>query len=164
MREAGIIMLCLLSGGLFGCYLSLRLKQRVNSLERLISMLYSIEGYIAMGNYSFAEIFTMLYRSGCDIVACDVLSESAKEGSFSDRLVAMSDNIPALKPEDKEIIGNYAYRAGKSDRDSEVALIRLTVKGLDDKLCKACSEYDSRGRLYRRLGVLLGAMGGIMLL
>lgn len=164
MREAGIIMLCLMSGGCVGALLSLRLKQRANSLNRLISMLYDIEGYIAIGNYSLAEIFHMLGKSGCDILDCHDLSESARQGKFSDRLCSLSEEIPYLSLEDKEILKGFAARAGKSDRDSQLSLIRLTVSGLDTRLKGAVAEYDSKGALYRRLGILLGAMVGIMLL
>lgn len=164
MREAAVILLCIFVGGSAGIYLSLKLKCRRDSLSRIINMLCGIEQYISVGSFSLAEIFDMLNKSGCDVIDCLALSESAKDGRFSDKFADIAESLPELKQEDRDILKAYGDRAGKSDKQGQISLIRLTVNGLSEQLKAAKSEYDGKGRLYRRLGVLLGAMTAVMLL
>lgn len=73
-------------------------------------------------------------------------------------------NSGYLKAEDRQILSELGRSIGKSNTEGETAALALAMTRLDNVLETASEEKKRKGRLYRTLGIMLGAAVGIMLI
>jgi stage III sporulation protein AB len=65
--------------------------------------------------------------------------------------------------EEREIMLLFGNMLGTSDINGQVSAIELYKKRLDNLFNELKTEYESKGRMYRSVGVLIGIMAGILL-
>lgn len=69
-----------------------------------------------------------------------------------------------LKAEERNILSELGRNIGKSNTEGETAVLALAQTRLESVLESASEEKKRKGRLYRTLGIMLGAAVGIMLI
>lgn len=164
MRLAGIICLFMTCTGI-GIYAARRLRTRLRHAQCLAALLCDFSTYIRYQCtpleellYQFAEHpnyreFTFLRRVStafCPGTAPGILWKEAVSAD------------PAVFPQAAEILMALGNVLGTTDLEGQLAALELYRRQMDvlaEELKAAC---DQKGGLYRRLGVLLGAMLAIL--
>lgn len=166
MRWLGILCLFLTSAGI-GMYAARQLRTRLVHTQKLAALLEDFSTYIRYQCtpledllYLFAEHpnyrdFTFLRRVSKEFCPEIPPRELWKDAVSSDA---------AVSTQAAEILCALGNVLGTTDMEGQLAALELhrrQMDGLADELKTAC---DKKGELYRRLGVLLGAMLAVMLI
>ena len=69
-----------------------------------------------------------------------------------------------MKKSDTELICDIGKKLGTSDLDGQMSVIKLWQAEVTSAISSAESEYASKAKLYRTMGVLIGAFISIMLI
>lgn len=161
MYEFLIFTLCTCCGTLIGCYFSGRLSRRCSTLKAVLNLLERMEIYIRYNRYKLSEIFRRLGKEQC-LFASDELYEAAESGlkfyTEWHRCVMRLDSISKC---DADVLDYLGEGLGKSDTDSQLALLDTARQQLECCLNDAQEQKNRKGRLFRTLGILLGAAAGI---
>ncbi len=156
------------AGAMLGFGASLRLKSRVQFLEKYITLLKETRTRIRLSACDIRELFKG--NTGCkplDIMTAD-FTDRVKDGeSVKDAwLAAVGDSCdnhgaPRL---DRELIAEFGKEFGQSDIDGEINHIDIHISLVEDRLDQARFELTQKGRLYRTLGLFGGITVSLIIL
>ena len=165
IKLAGIIMI-FSAASMTGAYLSASLHQRCIRLETLRRMTEDIASYIRYRELTVYEIVQELstdsfYRD-FDFVCC--LSRNLdRHRPFYGQWESAADEC-RFKGDERNLILSLGNVLGTSDTQGQLAAIELYSAKLDSMIKASDEQYSRKGKLYRSLGVLSGAMLGILML
>lgn len=149
MRLVGIMMVFLsCTGG--GLYLSGLLSARVRKLTEADRMLTDIIGMIRHQNLPTAEILDRLCSEGYPVSREDT---NALEGFASD---------PLFRQREHQLLIRSGRLLGTCDRETQTARLEMERDLLRKILREAEQDRDVRGKLFRTMGLLLGALAAIL--
>lgn len=164
MCEILIFGLFTVCGALTGCYFSSRLTKRCDTLQSMLNMISQMQIFIRYNRYRLSEILKRVEREHCDFVT-DRLVKTADSGqALDDEWHKCVSSLECIADNDAEVLNTLGEGIGKSDTDGQLAILELAEKRLNTCLEQAESERLSKGRLFRTLGILLGAAVGIVAL
>ncbi len=139
--------------------------RRIKKVQLLINLADEIESMI---RYKAMTVSDMIYEIS--------INNSYSSLDFIKELVSMSENEAdihkawseavkksAFGNEEREIMFLFGNMLGTSDINGQVSAIELYKKRLDNLFNELKTEYESKGRMYRSGGVLIGIMAGILL-
>lgn len=166
MKWLGIFCLFLTSAGL-GMYAARSLRTRLRHTRQLSALLTDFAAHIRYQclpledllhlyaehpNYSAFTFIKRVSREFCTEIPMCILWKDA---------VSADD---AIVPEAKTILTNLGNVLGTTDLEGQLAALALHRRQLDELTEQLKETSQQKGELYRRLGVLLGAMLAVMLL
>ena len=148
----GLLLLCCCTG--IGLQLSGRLGARVRCLEKLERMLTDMIAMVRHQNLPTGEILSRLRQEG-------YLSGDAS--GAPEAMAELAEN-PLLQPEEKLLLLRVGQLLGASDRESQVGQLELEHSALGRMLEDARQEWETRGKLFRTMGLLLGTLAAVLAL
>lgn len=166
IRAAGIIILLFMSA-LTGCFAAGGLKKRLKALRQLRTMLESLR---LMIRYEALEVDQIAARLADDetldelefLVPLKEYSENSLktgEETFAEIWKRAAENYPgSFSEEDLELILRIGANIGVSDCEGQLAALTLACSENDRLIAEAQEQYRSKGRLYRALGAVAGAV------
>lgn len=170
IRITGIILLLIMSV-CTGWLAAGNLKKRVRALRQLRAMLEEIRILI---RYEAAEVSEIIRRicnsSGFEeLLFLNALSDCgdrlcAYDGeTFSDLWnKALSERPGSFSEEDLELIGRIGSCLGTCDCEGQLSALSLLMVQTDKLITEAEEQYNAKGRLYRSLGAVAGALIAVL--
>lgn len=161
------IAIIVIASSLAGMGASQSLSQRVKILGQVISML---RGFYSQIRYRAMTVGELLDNAASDIACRDlsfpkiILKRLETADSLAEAWEYGVNSDKALKAEEKRVLEALGYSLGSSDIEGQLALLDEYTEKISSIKASAEAEYLKKGRLYRSLGVLGGAMAGIILL
>ncbi|MBR6789340.1 MAG: stage III sporulation protein AB [Oscillospiraceae bacterium] len=149
MRLIGILMVFFSCAG-GGLYLSGLLSARVRKLTEADRMLTAVIGMICYQNLPTAEIFDRLRAEGCP----DGENGVDPIGNFA------AD--PLFRRQERQLLIRSGQLLGTCDRESQTVRLEMERDLLRRMLQEAEQDRDIRGKLFRTMGLLLGALAVIL--
>ena len=153
-----------------GVYASANLKKKWEFLKDMEVMLNIIENLVKYKHSTVYEIFSCL-KNTPQLKKYAFINEADKlfvsnEYSFSEgwnKALSADSNLTSEK-EDIELISSIGDFLGKNELEGQLASIAYLKSILNDRCISAENVYLVKGKLYRNLGVLSGALIVIMLM
>ncbi len=132
----------------------------MNELENAILLLEQMETCLRYGQIPTFEMLERLSDSG-SFGGCTYLNQCfgrVKSGwQFPQAWrKSVQEERSGLGKRDKAILSNVADILGGSDFESQIEALSLNRSLLKQNLSEAIGERNTRGKLYRSLGILLG--------
>ncbi len=123
--------------------ISTLIRYRSLTLREIISQIAESPGY--------AETEFIKYASSADRYI--PFAESWKSGIEKDRILSNTE---------RDILEKMGYELGTTDAEGQMAVLNIYRNQFDEMLSAEKTKYDTKGKMYRSLGVLFGAMAGIL--
>lgn len=145
---------------LFGVYLSQKLKNRKDYLSSFIDFLTNLNTNV---RYLSDDIFSLIHKSSKemllfkDVNCCDLTIY------WEDYLSSLPSNY-GLKKDDYSIIKSFGDMLGKTDIEGQINHISLHKELFAVQLKNAESEYISKSKLYKVLGLFFGVSIVLMII
>lgn len=167
------IMLLLFMSVLTGFFAADGLRRRLSGLKALRNMLEALR---LMERYEALEVTEMVRRL-CEgdmyadvgfIAPLNVLMQSEVEtGSmtFSEAWnKAVDENRGAFSDDDRALICRVGNMLGSCSCDGQLSALSLACEETDRLIADADEQYRAKGRLYRALGAIAGAVIAVIVL
>lgn len=144
-----------------GLFLSCNFSRRVTGIENAVLLLEKIQTYLRYGQVPTGELVARLseqeaFRSFSFLGECRAKMEQGVSFPTAWRESIETFSGSALTAADKQVLGGVADILGGSDYVSQISALELTEALLKQNLAEALEEKNTRGKLYRSLGLLLG--------
>lgn len=166
LKYAGLVLIISISS-FSGMYFSTTLKSRVVVLKKI--------------NYLIDEIMILLrYKASTvyEIIECLIKNERFSDFSFLgnigidgatsfqlDWCNSLEANPPLnLKKDDLLILADIGRNLGTSDIEGQISTLKLQRNELEILISSAEADCERKSKLYRSLGVLVGAFISVMLI
>lgn len=150
-----------------GNILSLRLKKRWQSLDKMIRALEYIKHDICIMD---RKMETVLKNADRRFDMCGVFLNTEKEyiekgikTAWEESIVNSTDSL-CLKKDDIEVLKDFGENLGKTCADDQRENIDSVILRLRINLNSAKEDYNKNGMLFRKCSVLAGLMLAIMLI
>lgn len=165
MRITGVLLI-FLTCAMIGMALSLNMKRKLERLGLLRRMADEIAMLIRYRSLTVREIIAQLkYSSAYD----DLIF--LKSNDYSDRSVAVCEiwerNIVSdytLTEEEKKALLSLGTQLGTTDTQGQLSVIAGFAAEIEEMQERQIQKYNVKGKLYRSMGILIGAMAGIMII
>lgn len=166
MRLWGILLLVTASAGA-GCYASSRLQADRRALELLIAWTQEAAACIRYSRTEIPELLVMFAEQPCYArfrFARDICRELTPLTPPQLLWEAAVGGDPAVPEPAKACLIRLGTSLGTTDCEGQLAALALCRTQLESAAAEAAENVRVKGRLYRALGFLGGAMAGIVLL
>lgn len=152
--------------------MSNRLTERQRALAKLIEILLNLKNQMCrlgvpiflafenLGREKMGGIWSEVLQDCGDIMRIEHL-DTGKAWKIA--VEKNKENIP-LEESDWTVISDFGELLGKSDRQNQESVLDLAKENLDILEKKAREAIDTKGRLYRNMGILSGAAVVILLI
>ncbi|CAG7612497.1 Stage III sporulation protein AB [Paenibacillus solanacearum] len=164
-------MLILLSGALFGFYQAALLARRPKQIDELIRSLQRLETEIVYGFTPLPEALAHTGRS-CSAPVSRLLLEAAEELKRAEgrsvqtiwhQAVSEAWRNTAMKVQERDIWLQIGSTLGLTDKEDQVKHLRLAASQLQTESDNAREEQQRYERMWKSLGVLMGALVVILM-
>lgn len=150
-----------------GILLSRKYANRVKELQEFKSMLNILKTKIRFTYEPLGEIFKEIANNFSNNVS-NILKQVSKNMQINSaenawKLAIQTENTSILK-EDKEVLLTLGKLLGKTDLEGQVSQIEQTSEFLEGQIVKAERERDKNEKLYKTLGMVIGASLVILLI
>ncbi|KZE74243.1 stage III sporulation protein AB [Paenibacillus elgii] len=164
-------MLILLAGTLFGFYQASQLSRRPRQIADLIRMLQRLETEIVYGFTPLPDALRRAARaddSPAGALFAAAAEELGKPGGRSvqavwEHSVSRGWKTTSMKAAERDILLQLGSTLGLTDRDDQVKHLRLTVSSLQGEADIARDERERYERMWKSLGLLMGALVVILM-
>lgn len=163
---------CLLfAGTMFGFYQAMQYARRPKQIRQLIGVLQRLETEVSYGltplpealltvsKQSVQPLSSMLERAGRGLEARD--GRSMRE-VWTD-VIGQTWNQTSMKKIEKEIMLELGFTLGRSDSSDQVKHLRLAASQLQVEEAAALEDQRRYEKMWRSLGVLVGALAVILM-
>lgn len=155
-------------GALIGVQASLKLKKRVQFLEKYITLMKETKTRIRLSACDIRELF----KSNTGFAPLDDMTTNftlyVKKGDTVKnawhKAVSTSYKSHNISRADTELIAEFGAEFGQSDIDGEINHIDMHTALIEDRLIQARSELSQKGKLYRTLGLFAGITVSLIIL
>lgn len=155
-------------GAMLGISASLKLKFRVQLLEKYITLMKETKTKIRISACDIRELF----KSNMDFAPLDKMTSDftryIKNGkSVKNAWIDAVDNIyknHSITKTDRDLLSEFGTEFGQNDVDGEINHIDMHISLVEDRLTQARSEFSQKGKLYRTLGLFAGITVSLMIL
>lgn len=149
-----------------GINMSLKMRKKLERLELFRRMTDETATLIRYRGLTVREIMTQL-RSNAAYTGLDFL----QSGDYSDRshpaaeiFMECTREDMCLSAEEKRFLIRFASELGTSDVKGQLSAISILSEELDVMIKAQSEKYAVKGRLCRSMGILAGAMLGILII
>ena len=160
IRIAGTLLIFLTSAAV-GIFLSNSIKNKKERLIKERKMLEEISIMIRFNSFTLKEIIFELENAGL-----------YNDFKFLNKLTIILKNVvsfpvaweQAVKEDDilseseKKLLTEIGYSLGTSDIDGQLSTLNIYKARLDELIEEESEKYRIKGKMYRSLGVMFGAM------
>lgn len=160
-----LFLFIFISSVIIGILISRKYVNRVNELKEFKNFLNILKTKIRFTYEPLGDIFSDISNSFSKNIS-KILKETSlnmekNNAGNSWKMAIANADINILK-EDKEVLTMLSKMLGKTDLEGQVSEIEQTTEFLDIQIQKAEKEQQKNEKLYKTLGVLVGA--GIVIL
>ncbi|MBE6879563.1 MAG: hypothetical protein E7490_01835 [Ruminococcaceae bacterium] len=164
MDRLCVFILTTFCGAFVGMYFSRRLQDRYYFLTEFSAIVLRIEGLIKYNRYAVSEVLSKIQDGKLEFIT-DEMIETAKSGKRIDELWKKEvQRIKYLTYDDKRVVSEFGESLGKSSTEGQIAVLQSVRSNLDVLIKDSDEIRKSKVKLYRTLGILLGAAVGIVFL
>ncbi|TCZ77447.1 stage III sporulation protein AB [Paenibacillus albiflavus] len=161
----------LFAGTMFGFYQAMQYARRPKQIRQLIGVIQRLETEVSYGltplpdalltvsRQSAEPISGMLSRAGTELRARD--GRSMRE--IWEGVIGETWNRSSMKKVEKEITLELGYMLGRSDSTDQVKHLRLAASQLQVEEAAALEDQRRYEKMWRSLGVLVGALAVILM-
>ena len=151
-------------GAFVGIYFGRRIQDRYIFLMEMDALILKMEGLIKYNRYSVYELLDKTRNEKLSFITDDMIAQS-REGKRIDELWRNEiSEIKYLTADDIRVLSLLGDNLGKTDTEGQLAIMQTVRHSLDTLIKDSDEIRKKKTRLYRTLGILLGAAGGIVLL
>lgn len=161
LKLVGAVMVAF-ACGYFGFYISMSMRKRTTSIEKIITSLEMLEGEIGFGMNKLKQAFLNIDTCGIFSCVAEKIAKCGIKNAFESAVSEYADKL-ALKNEDKEILIVLGDKMGRTDVDDQIKSIKYVKALLEERKKSASEEYERLGKIYRNGGILVGLMIAVML-
>lgn len=160
------VMLIFFSAALVGMSMSVNMKKKLDRLALLRRMADEISTLIRYRSLTVREIITELRQSGMYselhfLYGSDFKDRSRPVSEIWESTVLSDCN---LSREEKTVLCNLGTQLGTTDSQGQLSLIAAFSAEIEEMYERQKQVYAVKGKLYRSMGILIGAMVGIMII
>lgn len=157
--KAVIMLITVVCGYCIGNMFASKLKMRRKFLEKMILLLDNFENLIRYKDMTVDELVKWAVKSNEYKELCFLQIIDEENGEFSEKWRDSLDNKQLkafLSNEDINEISLIGVGLGKSDKQGQDAHLKLHKTLIKNKYETALKDEQSKGRLYKKLGLLSG--------
>lgn len=168
MRYAGLILL-LAAFALSGRMFSMRVRERVKTLEKFRLMLRLMQTeieYVNMPTYELLKNASQRQElSDMHFVAdCLKLLDDGAPFYLSWEKAVNQQKFSELEGDDIRLILSFGNSLGTTDRDGQLKLCGMYEEMMEQKIYQARAKMKTHASLYSKLGIICGAAVVIILI
>ncbi|NMA66213.1 MAG: hypothetical protein GX957_08250 [Clostridiaceae bacterium] len=156
---------------MIGMKMSVRLTERQRALQKFIEILVTLKGQMCGLGVPLVDAFENIGKENMGGVWSNIFKQCSsimKENHVNAGEAwkrALSENLyAALDEGDIEELYDFGEMLGKSDRYNQEKVLELEKEKLTAMEKKARETMETKGKLYRNLGILTGAAIVILLI
>ena len=164
MDRLFILILTTLCGAFVGLHLSRRLQDRYLFLTEFSVMVLKMENMIRYNRFAVYEMLEKIKDDKIGFIADEMIALSKNGKPIADIWKSELTKIKFLTADDKSVISMLGETLGKSDTEGQIAAMESVRASLDMLIKDSDEVRKNKARLYRTLGILLGAATGIIFL
>lgn len=163
---------CLSAAMTVGFLKAEELKIRVRRLEELKRMMVLLQGEFRFHRATLSEAFENV-ASRVEAPFRDFLTETARklsdgtQGSFRKIWTEMSEKLlsaDGFQKEDQGLLELLGNSLGYLDLTMQMETLKLSMEQTEEALCGAKERLETRGKLYRTMGVTVGALLALLII
>jgi len=155
-----------------GLKLSGRLTERQRALQKLMELLLNLKSQMCGLGIPLSAAFENIAKDGTGGVWSDIFLQCSNimkaehldaGNAWKKSIVQNKDGLP-LDQSDWEELSDFGEMLGKSDRQNQESVLNMEKEKLAALEKKAREAMETKGKLYRNMGVLSGAAVVILLI
>lgn len=165
-----LLFLIFISSSLIGKFLAQKYTYRFKELKELKSVLNIIKSKIKFTYEPIPEIFSEIIDNKSQYnnniinifkLAKEKLQYHTAENAWNE---AVDETINNLNKEDRQALKNLSKSLGQTDIEGQISQIDITQNFIDIQLKNALEEKQKNGKLYYKLGTIIGIAITIILI
>ena len=164
MDRLFIFILTTFCGTFVGLHLSRKVQDRYIFLTEFSVMVFKMENLIRYNRYAIYEILERLKENKTGFISDEMIALSKSGKQIGALWKKEAGKIEFLTDDDKSVISTLGEQLGRSDTEGQIAAMESARQSLDTLIKDSDEIRKSKVRLYRSLGILLGAATGIIFL
>lgn len=166
IRFLGIAFIFMASA-FVGIYLSDNIKRKKERLVTIGKILSEISELIRCYSFTLSEISAKLSENNdfAQLRFIKSLSEEIKKNSsFPDAWKKAVEDDNALSNEEKKLLYEVGMALGTTDIEGQVSALEFFILQAEKMAEEENERYKVKGKMYRSLGAVFGAMIGILII
>lgn len=146
--------------------MSLGMKKKLERLNLFRRMTDETATLIRYRSLTVREIFLMLKenRTYSDLLFLQNADFSDKSRPVGEIWQESIDSDFTLSSEEKKLLIQLGRQLGTTDTEGQLSVISVFNESLDTMIEKQSEKYAVKGKLCRSMGILAGAMAGILII
>lgn len=146
--------------------MSLGMKKKLERLNLFRRMTDETATLIRYRSLTVREIFLMLKenRTYSDLLFLQNADFSDKSRPVGEIWQESIDSDFTLSSEEKKLLIQLGRQLGTTDTQGQLSVISVFNESLDTMIEKQSEKYAVKGKLCRSMGILAGAMAGILII
>lgn len=165
IRITGILLIFLTSTVL-GMFLSNNIKNKRERLVKERKMLEEISIMIRFNSLTLKEIIYELENEElfCDFKFLKILKIMLEKPiSFPEAWEQAIKKDDIISESEKKVLIELGFNLGTTDIDGQLSTLNIYKIRLDKMIEEESEKYRVKGKMYRSLGIMFGAMIGILI-
>lgn len=146
--------------------MSLNMKKKLERLNLFRRMTDETATLIRYRSLTVREIFLLLKENGAytDLLFLQNADFSDKSRPVGEIWQESIDSDFTLSSEEKKLLIQLGRQLGTTDTQGQLSVISVFNESLDTMIEKQSEKYAVKGKLCRSMGILAGAMAGILII
>lgn len=153
----------ILSSAILGFYKAYTLKQRCDSLDKIIAALKTLKTEISYTKMDIKSIFMSIGDTQNLQLFCCAAEKMDTENCRRALCDSVDEQKMYLLGTDNEVLKILAENLGMTDTETQTGAIEHACIRLEEARKNAGTEYEKNSRLYRSAGILCGLLTVILL-
>lgn len=166
IKFTGIIMIFLASSAV-GFFMSDSIKNKKIRLETERKMLEEISVMIRYNMLTVREMIIEIKENDffSGLLFIEKIRQKLIEGiSFPEAWEKSIKSDASLSTDEKKLLQELGSSLGTTDSQGQLSSLEIYKKRLDNMIESETEKYKTQGKLYRSLGIMMGAMLGILII
>lgn len=166
IKLAGIIMIFLASSAV-GFFMSDSIKNKKIRLETERKMLEEISVMIRYNMLTVREMIIEIKENDffSGLLFIEKIRQKLIEGiPFPEAWEKSIKSDASLSTDEKKLLQELGSSLGTTDSQGQLSSLEIYKKRLDNMIESETEKYKTQGKLYRSLGIMMGAMLGILII
>lgn len=146
--------------------MSLNMKKKLERLNLFRRMTDEIATLIRYRSLTVREIFLLLKENSAysDLLFLQNADFGDKSRPVGEIWQESIDSDFTLSSEEKKLLIQFGRQLGTTDTQGQLSVISVFNENLDTMIEKQAEKYAVKGKLCRSMGILGGAMAGILII
>jgi len=165
MKLWGILLIFLCCAGI-GCYSALQVKHQVSIYQKLLLLIQDCMTYIRYQHLTVYELFSVLAERS-DYQNLDLIQHLHQNDFYENSPETLWNHAlqeSRIPEEAKQILQTLGSELGKSDMQSQLAVLALCQAQMQKALVSCEAGCEKKSKLCQSLGWLGGAMLAVLFL